>query len=206
MWPTVEGVSETRQGAPARRSARERLLAAADELFYADGLTSTCVDAVIDRAGVATGSLYNNFSGKDALIEAYLHDRDERWRTHWESCIAEHADPVERVLALFTAVQRWNQTADTRRGCAHLAAAVQLPADHPGARAAAAHKQHLTDRLHELCGDAVAVEPADLAQDLLLIYEGMHNMIAMDLDTTPIGRARRLATRRLTQQEPRSSS
>lgn len=172
-------------------------MSAADELFYAQGVASTGVDAVIERAGVATGSLYNNFGGKDALIEAYLHDRDERWRTHWESCIAEHTDPVDRILALFTAVERWAQIADAHRGCAHLAAAVQLPADHPGTRAAAVHKQHLTDRLRELCGDTGAADPADLAHDLLLIYEGMHNMIAMNLDTTPTSRARRLATQQL---------
>lgn len=191
-------MSETRQPAPVRWSARQRLLSAADELFYAGGVTATGVDAVIARAGVATGSLYNNFGGKDALIEAYLHDRDSRWRAHWESCIAEHTDPAGRVLALFSAVERWALITDAHRGCAHLAAAVQLPADHPGTRAAATHKQHLTDRLHELCGETGAAEPGDLAQDLLLIYEGMHNMIAMNLDTAPIGRARRLATQRLT--------
>lgn len=190
-------MSDTQQPTPVRRSARERLLSAADELFYADGVTSTGVDAVIARAGVATGSLYNNFGGKDALIEAYLHDRDQRWRTHWESCIAEHTDPVDRVLALFTAVERWAQVTDARRGCAHLAAAVQLPPDHPGTRAAAAHKQHLTDRLRELCGDTGLADPADLAQNLLLIHEGMQNMIAMNLDPTPICRARRLATQQL---------
>jgi len=190
-------VSETRQHLPAGRSARQRLLSAADELFYADGVTATGVDAVIARAGVATGSLYNNFGGKAALIEAYLNDRDERWRAHWESCIAEHTDPVDRILALFTAVKRWAQITDARRGCAHLAAAVQLPTDHPGTWAVAAHKHHLADRLSELCALAGAAEPADLAQDLLLIYEGMQNMIAMNLDADPIGRAHRLATQRL---------
>lgn len=199
MWATVDGMSETGQHLPRRGSARQRLLSAADELFYLDGVTATGVDAVIARAGVATGSLYNNFGSKDALIEAYLNDRDERWRGHWENCIAEHADPVDRILALFTAVQRWAQIADTRRGCAHLAAAVQLPADHPGTRAAAAHKHHLTNRLSELCALAGAAEPADLAQDLLLIYEGMQNMIAMNLDPDPIGRAHRLATQQLAQ-------
>lgn len=189
---------ETKQHPRVRPSARERLLAAADELFYADGITSTGVDAVIDRAEVATGSLYNNFGGKDALIEAYLQDRDQRWRTLWESCVAERTDPIDRVLALFTAVERWSEHTTAHRGCAHLAAAVQLPADHPGTGAAAAHKQHLSNRLRELCGQTGAADPADLAQDLLLIYEGMHNMIAMNLDTNPISRARRLATQRLT--------
>ncbi len=192
-------MSQLAQGIPVRRSARDRLLAAADELFYAGGVTSTGVDAVIERAGVATGSLYNNFGGKDALIEAYLQDRDERWRIEWEACIAEHSDPDARVLALFTAAERWFKHAATNRGCAHLAAALQLPNDHPGTRAAAAHKQHLTQRLHALCTETGAEDPADLALDLLLIYEGMHNLIAMDLDTAPIKRARSLATWRLAQ-------
>lgn len=180
-----------------RRPARQRLLIAADALFYAEGIASTGVDAVIEHAGVATGSLYKNFGGKAALVAAYLHERDDRWRTQWEGCIAEHTDPVERVLALFTAMERWDDGQATNRGCAHLAAAVQLPTDHPGAHAAAAHKQHLADRLHELCADTGAADPYEITQDLLLIYEGMHAMITMHLDPHPISRARHLAIERL---------
>ena len=43
-------------------SARERLLAASDELFYRDGVHSTGIDAVIEKAGVAKGSLYYIFA------------------------------------------------------------------------------------------------------------------------------------------------
>lgn len=182
-----------------RLSANERLLSAADELFYSQGIVSTGVDAVIERAGVATGSLYNNFSGKDALVSAYLSARDHRWRTHWEACIAERTDPGERVLALFTAVHLWDHGgSEGNRGCAHVAAAVQLPADHPGAQVALQHKEHLAARLRELCTETGDQHPADLAQDLLLIYEGMQTMITMSLDPHPIARARRLARERLT--------
>ncbi len=214
---TVVDVDETRQPGSvrrgdaartprqARRPARERLLVAADELFYGGGITSTGVDAVIEQAGVATGSLYKNFGGKDALVAAYLHARDQKWRTHWEKCIAEQTDPIQRVLALFTAMERWDDGLANDRGCAHVAAALQLPADHPGARVAADHKRHIADRLHELCVDTPTTEPADLAQDVLLIYEGMHTMIAMDLDPDPISRARGLATQRLALTEQESS-
>src|SRR5258706_348761 len=51
-----------------RPSARERLLAASDELFYRDGVHSTGIDAIIERAGVAKGSLYYIFGGKDELV------------------------------------------------------------------------------------------------------------------------------------------
>ncbi|CAN5650982.1 TetR/AcrR family transcriptional regulator [soil metagenome] len=179
---------------------RERLLDAAEDLFYSDGIASTGVDAVIERAGVATGSLYKNFGGKDALVEAYLHARDHRWRAHWEACIAEQRDPVERVLAIFTAVARWAPLSQANRGCAHFAATVQLPPDHPATRAALAHKQHLAERLGELCaatGTGTTDHPVNLCQDMLLIYEGMNNLIALNLDPDPIGRARQLARRLL---------
>ena len=56
----------------ARPSARERLLAAADELFYEEGVHTVGIDRVIEHAGVAKGSLYNTFGSKDELIRAYL--------------------------------------------------------------------------------------------------------------------------------------
>src|SRR5690242_20426346 len=94
-----------------RQPARVRLLRAADELFYEHGIAGTGVDAVIARAGVATGSLYKNFSGKDELVAAYLAERDLRWRQEWEAAIAAADDPVDRVLALFAATDRWRERA-----------------------------------------------------------------------------------------------
>ena len=52
----------------AKPAPRERLLAACDELFYRDGVQSTGIDAVIEKAGVAKGSLYYIFGGKDELV------------------------------------------------------------------------------------------------------------------------------------------
>ncbi len=190
-------MSTTTQHLRAERPVRERLLAAADELFYSRGIASTGVDAVIERAGVATGSLYKNFGGKDGLVVAYLQARDARWRSLWEDCIGEHNDPVDRVLAIFTAMERWDGGPGASRGCAHLAAIVQLPPGHPGIQAAADHKDHLRTRLAELCVATVVIDSAGLTDDLLLIYEGTQNTLALSLDPDPIDRARRLAKLRL---------
>lgn len=187
----------TTQHRGADRPVRERLLGAADELFYSRGIASTGVDAVIERAGVATGSLYKNFGGKDGLVVAYLQARDARWRSLWEDCISEHTDPVDRVLAIFAAMERWGDTAVASRGCAHLAATVQLPPGHPGIQAAADHKDHLRTRLAELCMATIVTDSDDLTDDLLLIYEGTQNTLALRLDPDSIGRARRLAKLRL---------
>ena len=60
-----------------RPSARERLLAAADELFYEEGVHTVGIDRVIERAGVAKASLYNTFGSKDELVRAYLTSRHD---------------------------------------------------------------------------------------------------------------------------------
>ncbi len=181
-------------GPPRQAPApRDRLLAAADELFYSEGITSTGVDAVIARAGVATGSLYNNFGGKDALVAAYLEARDLRWRHEWEASIADALDPITRVLAIFDAMQRWTSATPAHRGCAHAAAATQVKDGSPAMTAAMAHKQHLRQRMCELVAATGVRDPVNLAQDILLLYEGMFAMLAMDPGVAPIQRARRLA-------------
>ena len=62
----------TTQEAAERASARERLLAAASELFYAEGIHTVGVDRIVERAGVAKATLYTLFGSKDGLIRAYL--------------------------------------------------------------------------------------------------------------------------------------
>jgi AcrR family transcriptional regulator len=59
-----------------RLSARERLLAAATELFYADGINTVGIDRVIEHAGVAKASLYDCFGSKEELIRSYLEARN----------------------------------------------------------------------------------------------------------------------------------
>src|SRR6202044_3492872 len=61
-------------------SARDRLLAAANELFYEEGVHSVGVDRLIQRAGVAKATLYTVFGSKDELVRAYLQARHDRTR------------------------------------------------------------------------------------------------------------------------------
>ncbi|CAJ1580921.1 helix-turn-helix domain-containing protein [[Mycobacterium] wendilense] len=173
--------------------ARARLLRAADELFYAHGIAATGVDAVIEKAGVATGSLYKNFGGKADLVAAYLADRDRRFGELWETHIEAARDARAKLLALFDAHADWMRQTGALRGCAHVAAAAQLPADHAGVAAAVAHKQRLIDRLTELVEAVDVPAPRALAQDLALLYDGMLAAQAIGIDPDPLARARRLA-------------
>src|SRR5579863_5068593 len=113
--------------AEAKRSPRERLLDAASELFYAEGIQSVGIDRVIERAGVAKASLYRTFGSKEELVCAYLDARHEQTLGGLRSAVTATEDPLERVLAVFDAQGRMFQTAGFH-GCAFTAAAAEAPA------------------------------------------------------------------------------
>ena len=64
-----------KEASAVRPSARERLLASANELFYNEGVHTVGIDRIIEQAGVAKASLYNTFGSKDELVRAYLETR-----------------------------------------------------------------------------------------------------------------------------------
>ncbi len=157
-----------------RRPARERLLDACDDLFYAQGIAATGVDALLARAGVAPGTLYAHFGGKDWLVAAYLERRHLRWRTTWDRSVERADGPVERLLALFDALADFRREAGAGRGCAVLAAAAEVvDPQHPARVWIEADTALLLDRLRELAEQAGARDPAGLAADLLLVYDGV---------------------------------
>src|SRR6202046_3076328 len=74
-----------------KRSPRERLLEAAGELFYAEGIQSVGIDRVIERAGVAKASLYSTFGSKEELVRAYLVNRHESRKQRILACLGKDA-------------------------------------------------------------------------------------------------------------------
>src|SRR5438445_6499251 len=85
-----------------RPSARERLLAAANELFYNEGVHTVGIDRVIERAGVAKATLYNAFGSKDELIRAYLLRRHAVVQERTVQALAtRYQTPLQRILGVF---------------------------------------------------------------------------------------------------------
>src|SRR5215472_4805256 len=99
-----------------RSTARERLLAAADELFYAEGIHTVGIDRVIERAGVAKASLYSTFGSKDELVRAYLLGRHERRERRLTARLATYNSPREKLLGIFDYLSDFHQQ-PTFRGC-----------------------------------------------------------------------------------------
>src|SRR3954467_11723435 len=84
-----------------RGSARERLLAAANELFYEEGVHTVGIERVIERAGVAKASLYDTFGSKEELVRSYLASRHEARRARITQGLSKYDTPRERLLGVF---------------------------------------------------------------------------------------------------------
>lgn len=156
-------------------SARDRLLAAAGELFYRQGIRSVGVDEIVAKADVAKMSLYRSFPSKDVLAAAYLEATDRRYWRWWDEAVARHpGDPRAQLAALFRGLARRTTSAEWR-GCPFTNAATEFPErGHPARRVAEANKRELRRRLLALCREAGARRPALLADELVLLFEGAY--------------------------------
>lgn len=186
-----------------RPSARQRLLGAADRLFYSRGINATGVDAVIAEADVARMTLYKQFGGKAELVAAYLQDRDARWRVDLEEAIdAAGPDPVARLLAVFDALGLW--VSDPHfRGCSFVNAATEVPQDdHPAREVALAHKRALRARITQLIEALGLEQPERVTDQVMLLFEGAVTATAMHSVEDAIGAARATAEQLCELQSP----
>src|SRR5215470_1270367 len=165
---------EGRPSIPAKE-ARERILAAVDELFYRDGVRAVGVDAVIEHAGVNKMSLYRNFASKDDLIAAYVEDKNRQYWSWWDQVMQRHGpDSRRQLLGLFEELQA-RISRKGYRGCPFVNIAAELSdASHPARRVVALNKRELKRRLSALAEAAGAKTPDELADSLMLLMDGAY--------------------------------
>lgn len=152
-WPVI-----------ATTAVGERLLAAADELFYARGITVVGVELVAEEAQTTKRTLYQRFGSKDGLIEAYLRRRGSRWQQY----LVDHLDATEwSVTEFFRRAEQWAQS--HHRGCAFVNAWAEVGG--AGASAAAetirAEKRWMRELILTLTGGDAAA-----AATIHQLYEG----------------------------------
>ncbi|MER7933452.1 TetR/AcrR family transcriptional regulator [Streptomyces sp. NPDC093272] len=173
-------------------TARERLLSAANELFYAEGVQSVGIDRIIERAGVAKASLYNTFGGKEQLIRAYLDSRYARMSARLLRAVEGADGPRERLLAVFDA-----QTAlfseQGFHGCAFLAASAEAKRGGTIEEVSDLYRAWVRALLTDLAREAGAPDPASLARQLQLLYDGGSVSARMDRDPSAGAVARQAA-------------
>jgi AcrR family transcriptional regulator len=181
-----------KEATAARGSARERLLAAANELFYNEGVHTVGIDRIIEQAGVAKASLYNTFGSKDELVRAYLETRYASVTQRIMQAVNRYDTPRERLLAVFEG-QGELFAQPGYRGCAFARASAE---SHPGdatEQAAEGYRRWVRALLTELAAQAGVPQPGLLARELHLLYDGSGQSARMDNDHTAAAAARAAA-------------
>lgn len=189
MGATTSTTGTSRGG----RGARERILRAAQELFYARGIHATGVAALIEAAHVSPRTFYVHFPTKNALVEEYLR------RFESEKSIAAEAElgrddllPAQRLLAIFAPVE--GDPPALFRGCPFHNAVIEGAGELPEvARLTERHKQAFRDRLVATAAEAGAADPEALGRQLAVIFEGANALAASCNDVRVFADARRAA-------------
>lgn len=152
---------------------RERILNAASDLFYRQGIRAVGVDAIAEAAGTNKMTLYRHFESKDALVAEYLRRLSGKSQQFWAHIEREHPGDFRRQLGAWLEAAGKDANDPQGRGCALANAAVELAEkDHPARRVIEDHKRTQHDRLAKLCADAGLNQPELLADELFLLLEG----------------------------------
>ena len=152
---------------------RERILKAAGELFYRQGIRAVGVDAIAEAAGTNKMTLYRHFPSKDELVAEYLRQFAKRAEAFWDRLETEHpGDPLAQLHA-WVKHMAGDVICRGGRGCALANAAVELAEkEHPARRVIEAFKKAQRERLTRLCRAAGLSDPELLADELHLVLEG----------------------------------
>ena len=178
-----------------RLPARTRLLKAADQVLFEDGIRATPVDTLLQQAEVSAATLYTHFGSKDALVAEALRVRLADWQGVWDQHIVAAGDDMGRLLAVFDALASYRRDQNhPSRWCAFLAAATELPAAADEISAVlAADTELLVTRLLHFSRPLAGPRAQDLADEVLLAYSGTLTAFLRGLPHSPIDVGRRLA-------------
>jgi AcrR family transcriptional regulator len=152
---------------------RARILAAARDLFYWQGIRAVSVDAIAEAAETNKMTLYRHFASKDALVAEYLRELGQEIDAEWDALSSAHpGDPQGEIKAWLETVSEC-VASGAERGCPFANAAVELPEkDHPARVVIEEAKQRHRQRLVELFRAAGLSGPEYLADEVFLLIEG----------------------------------
>jgi AcrR family transcriptional regulator len=171
------------------RRTRPALLTAARELFYARGVSATGVDDIVEASGLTKPTFYRHFPSKEALLAAYLDERNEQLDVELRGWI-EAATPRDRPRAVID----WLCDTIARpdfNGCAFVRARAERLEDEAVRHKARQRKRALLAAIRAACEAAEPTDAGALAQQLALIVEGATTMAFVTGDATAASSAAR---------------
>lgn len=155
--------------------AAEKIMTAASDLFYRQGIRAIGVDEIVRTAGVTKPSLYRSFASKDDLAASYLKHYDSEFWVRFDEAVAAHpGDARAQIVAFLTRVGKRTQRPGYR-GCGMTNAAVEYPErDHPARIVSEENKRELRRRLRAMAREMGAKDAETLGDGLLLLIEGAY--------------------------------
>ncbi len=175
-----------------RPSARDRLLAAADALFYAEGVHVVGVDRIAQSAGVTKATLYNTFGSKEDLVRAYLEQHMQRRQERIDGILVANDTARDRILGIFAEVERL-LAGSQFRGCRFIMATAEARPGDSSEVAAEKYRAWLRSVFTDLAEEAGARDAKQLGGSLLLLYDGAAVAARMDRDRRGAATATRSA-------------
>ncbi|NQX30059.1 TetR/AcrR family transcriptional regulator [Microbacteriaceae bacterium VKM Ac-2854] len=170
---------------------RDRILAAADELFNAYGIHAVKLSDIIARARVSASRVYSEFVGKDAIVVAVLERRHVVWTSRLRAVVEAAATPREQLLAIFDFLAEWFAEEDFT-GCCFLNSFGEL--GRTSADVARLTREHKGWFLDYVTGVANRGEhPPHVSAGIVLLAEGAQVTAAITRSPQPAFDARATA-------------
>ena len=168
-----QGVPKTakKRAKASEIGVRDRLLNAADRLFYQEGVRAVGIDRVLSEADAAKASLYQHFGSKDQLVASYLERKTKDARASIEAYLAG-TPPSQRALKFFDWVVAWAESKDFR-GCPLQHTVSELTdAAHPARTIAHDQRAWFAERLREWTTAAGVKDSKATARALMVLFDG----------------------------------
>lgn len=158
----------------AKSNTKARITAAANKLFYMQGIKATSLDAIAEKAKVTKRTFYYHFQSKDDLITEYLKSRDQPNLVAFQKAFASQGGELtEKIRAVFEVIS--NTASHPKwRGCGFQRTAGELAnkPGHPAIKAASAHKKNVEHWLGEEFSRSKLTNPEIIARQVVLLLEG----------------------------------
>jgi AcrR family transcriptional regulator len=172
--------------------ARIRLLDAAADLFYAEGVHRVSMDRVIEKAGVPEETLHDAFGSRDELVRAYLRLRHSRTRERISRELTRYHTPRDRLVGVFE-IQGMAFSEPGFRGCAFVSASAEALPGEVVEEVAAEYRNWVHNLFLDLSYAAKATYPEELAEQLVILYDGAGISAWLDHKPATVQASRRMA-------------
>lgn len=173
-----------------KNTVKDEIIKTASRLFYKQGYNSTGINQIIEEAGIAKASLYQNFRSKEDLLAEYLQVSADNTNEVLDRVIAAQTTPKDKALAVFDMLADLVQQ-EEYYGCNFLNIVAEVPVENTRIRdQIKKQKDHVRNLFTQILKP---VHKEDLADELYLLFDGALVTNKVHGDIWPVNTAKKIA-------------